>query len=85
MDNSPTPIAPLPIMEVEQPKTFRIFRLLVDEVLPPQLPAWNQQMQGQGLQNSYGNPKQTVATIADFVRFAALLSPEDKAQLKAVL
>lgn len=81
--SSPIPTPSVPTLEVEQPRTYRIFRLLVDEILPPP-PSQIGQFQG-NIQTTRCDHKQVNATIADLIKFAELLSPTDKALLKAVL
>lgn len=78
MSESPKQNKTVPEMNVEQPRTYRKFRLLVEEVLP-MMSQLGQQYSNQAM--VVGNHKQYPATLDDLRGFIALLSADEKAEL----
>lgn len=84
-DLSPVPAQAMPMLEVEQPRTYRLFRLVEEEVTPPR-PLSDAERQGlMNQQSGYCAHKLQAVSVDRFISFAKLLGPDDQAKLKAVL
>lgn len=78
--NELAPAKSVPHLEVEQPRTYRLYRLVVEELLPPNVGG------GMQYQNSGRcDHKLHAASIKEFINFAKLLDETDRAELKRVL